>query len=218
LDAAPRAADDRREPGVLHHPHRRPWMQWRPAGGARGGPAHRRASFVVWALRSEWRTFGLSISTPRRASAAKEPMTVRPDYALSRARYTHFLFTVVGSERRGTQNSSEDITVPHRAGRASASSPWHGGGAPVGIAARRRRPSPWRRPFVNLPDTRWAAGDATGAARRIINTLPEPSHRAPARLSPRTFLAWGLWAAVGLALALIAVNYMVSAVGPLTSN
>jgi len=143
-------------------------------------------------------------------------MTVRPDYALSRARYTHFLFTVVGSERRGTQNSSEDITVLTALERLGID-PWQEA-ARLSVLPRAEAAESLAATFVNLPDTRWAAGDATGAARRIINTLPEASHRAPARLSPRTFLAWGLWAAVGLALALIAVNYMVSAVGPLTSN
>lgn len=143
-------------------------------------------------------------------------MTVRPDYALSRARYTHFLFTVVGSERRGTQNSGEDITVLTALERLGID-PWQEA-ARLSVLPRAEAAESLAATFVNLPDTRWAAGDATGAARRIINTLPEPSHRAPARLSPRTFLAWGLWAAVGLALALIAVNYMVSAIGPLTSN
>lgn len=143
-------------------------------------------------------------------------MTVRPDYALSRARYTHFLFTVVGSERRGTQNSGEDITVLTALERLGID-PWQEA-ARLSVLPRAEAAESLAATFVNLPDTRWAAGDATGAARRIINTLPEPSQRAPARLSPRTFLTWGLWAAVGLALALIAVNYMVSAIGPLTSN
>jgi hypothetical protein len=123
-----------------------------------------------------------------RTPAAKEPMTVRSDYALSRDRYTHFLFTVVGSEKRGSRSSGEDITVLTALAR-------------VGIDP-------------------WAAGDAAGSARRIVSTLPESSRRAPAPVGPRIFLTWRPWAtaAVGLALALIAVNFMVDQVGPLTRN
>lgn len=145
-------------------------------------------------------------------------MTVRSDYALSRARYTHFLFTVVGSERRGTRNSGEDITVLTALERLGID-PWQEA-ARLSVLPRAEAAQSLASTFVNLPDTRWAAGDAAGSARLIVNTLPEPSRRASASLGPRIFLTWRPWAAAaaGLALALIAITYMVNAAGPLTSN
>lgn len=143
-------------------------------------------------------------------------MTVRSDYSLSRARYAHFLFTVVGSEGRGAGNSGEDITVLSALARVGID-PWQEA-ARLAVLPRAEAAESLAATFLNLPDTRWAAGDATGAARGIVSMLPEPSRRAPDPLGPRAFLTWGLWAAVGLALAFIAVKYMVTAIGPLTGT
>jgi hypothetical protein len=133
-------------------------------------------------------------------------MTVRPDYALSRARYTPFLFTVVGTERRDALNSGEDITVLTALARIGVD-PWQEA-ARLAVLPRVEAAESLAETFVNLPDTRWAEGDAAGTAQRIIDTLPKLTRRAPAPLSPWIFLSWRFWAAVGLVLALIALNYL----------
>ena len=89
-------------------------------------------------------------------------MTVRPDYSLSRARYTHFLFTVVGTETHEASNRGEDITVLTALSRVGVD-PWQEAARlarlPRGDAARSLADT-----FTNLPDTHWAEGDAQGTA------------------------------------------------------
>ena len=133
-------------------------------------------------------------------------MTVRPDYALSRARYTAFLFTVVGTETRDAQNSGEDITVLTALARIGID-PWDEA-ARLAVLPRAEAAHSLVATFINLPDTRWALGDATGTARRIVDTLPPLSDRVPPTLGSRIFLSWRFWAAGGLVLALVALTYM----------
>lgn len=134
-------------------------------------------------------------------------MTVRPDYALSRARYTPFLFTVVGTERSDAENSGEDIIVLTALARLGID-PWEEAGR-LAVLPRLEAAQSLAATFINLPDTRWAQGDATGAARRIVDTLPPLSHRPPPPLGSGLFLTWRFWAAAGV-LALVALNYMVN--------
>ena len=70
--------------------------------------------------------------------------------------------------------------------------------------------------FDNLPDTCWAAGDAADAAQRMVDKLPQPRPHKPASLGPGSFLTWRFWTAVGLVIALIALNVVSNFVGPLT--
>lgn len=133
-------------------------------------------------------------------------MTVRPDYALSRARYTPFLFTVVGTERRDAENSGEDITVLTALSRIGID-PWQEA-ARLATLPRVEAAESLAATFINLPDTRWTLGDAAGTAQRIVDTLPQLSRRAPAALGSWIFLTWRFWAAVGLVLALVALNYV----------
>ena len=135
-------------------------------------------------------------------------MTVRPDYALSRARYTAFLFTVVGTETRDAPNSGEDITVLTALTRIGID-PWEEA-ARLAVLPRDEAAQSLAATFINLPDTRWARGDATGTARRIVDTLPPLSHRPPPPLGSGIFLTWRFWAAGSLVLALVALNYMVN--------
>ena len=133
-------------------------------------------------------------------------MTVRPDYALSRARYTPFLFTVVGTERRDAENSGEDITVLTALARIGID-PWEEA-ARLAVLPRAEAAQSLAATFINLPDTHWALGDATGTARRFVDTLPPLSHRAPPPPGSGIFLTWRFWAAGSLVLALLALNYM----------
>ncbi|WP_422033566.1 hypothetical protein [Reyranella sp.] len=133
-------------------------------------------------------------------------MTVLPDYALSRARYTAFLFTVVGTERSDAPNSGEDITVLGALARIGID-PWQEA-ARLALLPRVEAAKSLAATFVNLPDTRWTLGDAAGTARRIVDTLPQSSRHGPPPLGYRIFLGWRFWAAVCLALALLALNYL----------
>jgi hypothetical protein len=133
-------------------------------------------------------------------------MTVRPDYALSRARYTPFLFTVVGTETSGAQNSGEDITVLTALSRIGID-PWEEA-ARLAVLPRAEAAQSLAATFINLPDTRWALGDAAGTARRIVDTLPPLNHRAPPPPGSGIFVTWRFWAAGGLVLALVALHYM----------
>lgn len=133
-------------------------------------------------------------------------MTVVSDYALSRARYTPFLFTVVGTERRGARNSGEDITILTALSRIGID-PWEEA-ARLAVLPRVKAAESLAATFVNLPDTRWAVGDAVGAAQRIVDTLPNMNGCEPASLGPWIFFTWRFWAAVGLVLALVALNYV----------
>ena len=139
-------------------------------------------------------------------------MTGRPDCAPSRARYTHFLFTVVGSERRDARNSGEDITILTALARMGVD-PWEEA-ARLAVLPRVEAAQSLETTFVNLPDIHWAAGDAAGTARRIVDKLPELSRHGPAILGPWIFLTWRFWAAAGLVLALVAVNYLGNWIGP----
>lgn len=140
-------------------------------------------------------------------------MTVRPDYSLSRARYTHFLFTVVGTETHEASNRGEDITVLTALSRVGVD-PWQEAARlarlPRGDAARSLADT-----FTNLPDAHWAEGDAQGTAHRMIETLPQPATPAPATPGVWIFLTWRFWAAVGLALAMVALNALSENLGPL---
>lgn len=133
-------------------------------------------------------------------------MTVRPDYALSRARYTPFLFTVVGTERADARNSGEEITVLTALARIGLD-PWQEA-ARLSVLPRLEAARSLAATFTNLPDTRWDRGDAAGTAQRMIDTLPEVSRSAPAVPGSWIFLSWRFWAGVGLVLALVALNYM----------
>ena len=133
-------------------------------------------------------------------------MTVRPDYSLSRARYTPFLFTVVGTETPEASNRGEDITILTALSRVGVD-PWQ-------EAARLARRS-LADTFTKLPDTHWAEGDAQGTAHRMIDTLPEQASEAPAKLGVWIFLTWRFWAAVALALAMVALNAFAENLGPL---
>ncbi|HQS18280.1 hypothetical protein [Reyranella sp.] len=133
-------------------------------------------------------------------------MTVLPDYALSRARYTAFLFTVVGTERRDAANSGEDITVLTALTRIGID-PWQEA-ARLALLPRVEAAKSLAATFINLPDTRWTLGDAAGTAQRIVDTLPQVSRHRPAPLGSRIFLRWRFWAAVCLVLALLALIYL----------
>ena len=134
-------------------------------------------------------------------------MTVLPDYALSRARYTAFLFTVVGTERSDAPNSGEDITVLTALARIGID-PWQEA-ARLSLLPRAEAAKSLAATFINLPDTRWTLGDAAGTAQRIVDTLPQSSRRGPAPLGSWIFLSWRFWVAVCLALALLALGYLV---------
>ena len=136
----------------------------------------------------------------------QELMTVLPDYALSRARYTPFLFTIVGTEGKDAKNRSEDITVLTALARMGID-PWQEA-ARLALLPRVEAAESLAATFVNLPDTHWALGDAAGTAQRIVDTLPKLSDRAPAAVGSWIFLTWRFWAAMGLALALVALNYV----------
>jgi hypothetical protein len=140
-------------------------------------------------------------------------MTVRPDYSLSRARYTPFLFTVVGTETQEASNRGEDITILTALSRVGVD-PWQEAARlarlPRGDAARSLAST-----FANLPDKHWAEGDAQGTAHRMIETLPQPAPRAPAPLGPWIFLTWRFWTAVALSLAMVALNAFAETLGPL---
>ena len=118
-------------------------------------------------------------------------MTVRPDYALSRARYTAFLFTVVGTETRDAPNSGEDITVLTALTRIGID-PWEEA-ARLAVLPRAEAAQSLAATFINLPDT-----------------LPPLSHRPSPPLGSGIFLTWRFWAAGSLVLALVALNYMVN--------
>lgn len=132
-------------------------------------------------------------------------MTVLPDYALSRARYTPFLFTVVGTERNDAKNGGEDITVLTALARIGID-PWQEA-ARLAVLPRVEAAESLAETFLNLPDTRWTLGDASGTAQRIVDTLPQLSRHGPVPLGSWIFLTWRFWAAVGLVLALVALNY-----------
>lgn len=136
-------------------------------------------------------------------------MTVLPDYALSRARYTPFLFTVVGTERRDARNSGEDITVLTALSRIGVD-PWQEA-ARLAWLPRVEAAKSLAATFINLPDTLWTLGDAAGTAQRIVDTLPKLNRPAPTALGSWIFLTWRFWAAVGLVLALVALNYIETA-------
>ena len=133
-------------------------------------------------------------------------MTVLPDYALSRARYTAFLFTVVGTERSDAANSGEDITVLTALTRIGID-PWQEA-ARLALLPRVEAAKSLAATFINLPDTRWTLGDAAGTAQRIVDTLPQSSRRGPVPLGSWIFLSWRFWAAVCLALGLLALGYL----------
>ncbi|WP_422009814.1 hypothetical protein [Reyranella sp.] len=133
-------------------------------------------------------------------------MTVLPDYALGRARYTAFLFTVVGTERSDAENRGEDITVLTALARIGID-PWQEA-ARLALLPRLEAAKSLASTFVNLPDTRWTLGDAAGTAYRIIDTLPPLSRHGPAPRASRIFLNWRFWVAAGLALALLALIYL----------
>lgn len=133
-------------------------------------------------------------------------MTVLPDYGLSRARYTPFLFTAVGTERSDAENGGEDITVLTALARLGMD-PWQEA-ARLATLPRVQAAEALAATFVNLPDAHWALGDAAGTAHRIVDWLPQLSRRAPAESDFRIFLTWRFWAAVGFTLALVAMNYM----------
>jgi hypothetical protein len=141
-----------------------------------------------------------------RSMPVQEPMTVRPHYALSRARYTPFLFTVVGTERHDARNSGEEITVLTALSRIGVD-PWQEA-ARLAELPRVEAAASLAATFIDLPDTHWTLGDAEGTAQRIVDTLPELTYRAPAALGSWLFLTWRFWAAVGLTLALVALNYI----------
>ncbi len=140
-------------------------------------------------------------------------MTVRPDYALSRARYTPFLFTIVGTERRDALETVARTSPSSRRCRASASIPGRRRRAwpYCRRVSRQRSPSP--PPSSTCPTRAGLLGDAAGTAQRIVDTLPKPSHRAPAPLDPSIFVGWRFWVAVGLVLALVGLSYLGTGVG-----
>jgi hypothetical protein len=133
-------------------------------------------------------------------------MTVLPDYGLSRARYTPFLFTVVGTESSDAANGGEDITVLTALARLGMD-PWQEA-ARLAVLPRVQAAESLAAIFVGLPDTHWALGDAAGTAQRIADTLPRLRRRAAAESGFWIVLSWRFWAAVGLTLALVAMNYM----------
>lgn len=134
-------------------------------------------------------------------------MTVRPDYSLSHARYTPFLFTAVGTEKAGPENGNrggEEITVLTALSRMGVD-PWREAARlaelPRGEAAEALAAT-----FNNLPDSHWAEGDASGAAMRLVEMLPKLRRRVPAAVGPWILLTWRFWIAVALALALVALH------------
>jgi hypothetical protein len=131
-------------------------------------------------------------------------MTVSLDYPLSRARYTAFLFTVVGTETHEANNRGEDITILTALSRVGVD-PWQEA-ARLARLSRRDAARSLANTFTNLPDTRWAEGDAEGTARRMIGTLPAWTPRAPTAPGVWIFMTWRFWAAVGLVLAMVALN------------
>ena len=139
-------------------------------------------------------------------------MIDRPDHSPSHARYTSFLFTVVGAEKSDARNSGEDITVLTALARIGID-PWQEA-ARLARLPRGEAADSLAATFLNLPDTRWADGDAAGAAQRLVDALPKPRSRAAAPVGSWVFMSWGFWAAVGLALVLVALNSFGNAVNP----
>ena len=136
-------------------------------------------------------------------------MTVRPDYSLSHARFTPFLFAVVGTETSRAVNRGEDITVLTALSRMGVD-PWREA-ARLAELPREEAAAALAATFVNLPDARWAGGDAARAARRLVDLLPQRRLRPPATIGRpffqmRIFLTWRFWIGVALVLALVALH------------
>ncbi len=139
-------------------------------------------------------------------------MTDRPDHSPSHARYAPFLFTVVGTEEAEARNGGEDITVLTALARIGVD-PWREAARLAGLP-RAEAADSLAATFLNLPDTRWAGGDAAGAAQRLVDALPMPRTRAAAPVGAWIFMTWRFWAAVGLVLALVALNRFGNVLSP----
>jgi hypothetical protein len=137
-------------------------------------------------------------------------MTVRPDYSLSHARYTPFLFTAVGTETAGP-GKGEEITVLTALSRMGVD-PWREA-ARLADLPRDAAAEALAATFVNLPDTRWAEGDAAGAALRLVDTLPKLRRRVPAPVGPWILLNWRFWIGIALLLALVGLHALAGEIG-----
>jgi len=145
-------------------------------------------------------------------------MTVRPDYSLSHARYTPFLFTAVGTEKADPANANpdrrkggEEITVLTALSRMGVD-PWREA-ARLAELPRDEAAEALAATFANLPDTHWTGGDATGAAFRLVDTLPRLRRRVPAPVGPWIFLTWRFWIGVALVAALVALHGFADGIG-----
>ena len=146
-------------------------------------------------------------------------MTVRPDYSLSHARYTPFLFTAVGTEKADPANANpdrrkggEEITVLTALSRMGVD-PWREA-ARLAELPRDEAAEALAATFANLPDTHWTGGDATGAAFRLVDTLPRLRRRVPAPVGPWIFLTWRFWVGLALVVALVALHTVSGAGAP----
>lgn len=145
-------------------------------------------------------------------------MTVRPDYSLSHARYTPFLFTAVGTEKADPANANpdlrmggEEITVLTAFSRMGVD-PWREA-ARLAELPREEAAAALAATFNNLPDAHWAEGDASGAAMRLVEMLPRRHLRVPAAIGPWIFFTWRFWIGVALVVALVALHGYADGIG-----